>query len=82
MQTAASRWSRAPGIPAFAVSGTLQTATGAPLTGDAVVTLEPADNGQGLKPIESEFNRGAFSFAAVPAGTWRLRAEQSGWRRR
>ena len=66
------------GIPAVAVSGTLQTATGAPLTGDAVVTLEPAENSQGLKPIESEFSRGAFSFAAVPVGTWRLRSEQSG----
>ncbi len=66
------------GIPAFALSGTLQTATGAPFTGDALVTLEPADNAQGLKPIESEFNRGAFSFAAVPAGKWRLRTEQSG----
>ena len=68
------------GIPAVALSGTLQTATGAPSHGHAVVTLEPADNAQGLKPIESEFNRGAFSFAAVPAGAWRLRVEQSDWR--
>ncbi|MGC1461431.1 MAG: carboxypeptidase-like regulatory domain-containing protein [Terracidiphilus sp.] len=66
------------GIPAFAVSGTLQTAAGAPFTGDADVTLEPAENAQGLKPVESEFNRGAFSFAAVPAGTWKLRVDQSG----
>jgi hypothetical protein len=66
------------GIPAFAVSGTLQTAAGAPFTGDADVTLESADNAQGLKPVESEFNRGAFSFAAVPAGTWKLRVDQSG----
>ena len=66
------------GIPAFALSGTLQTAAGAPFSGDAVVTLEPVDNAQGLKSVESEFNRGAFSFAAVPAGTWKLRVEQSG----
>lgn len=66
------------GIPAFAVSGTLQTANGAPYTGESVVTLEPADNSRGLKPMVAEFNHGAFSFAAVPAGTWKLRAEQSG----
>jgi 5-hydroxyisourate hydrolase-like protein (transthyretin family) len=66
------------GIPAFALSGTLQTATGAPFTGEAVVTLEPADASQGLKPMVSEFNRGSFSFAAVPAGKWSLAAEQSG----
>jgi 5-hydroxyisourate hydrolase-like protein (transthyretin family) len=66
------------GIPAFALSGTLQTATGAPFTDEAVVTLEPADNAQGLKPMVSEFNHGSFSFAAVPAGKWKLLAEQSG----
>ncbi len=66
------------GIPAVALSGTLQTATGAPLTGDAEVTMEPADSAQGLKPIESEFSRGAFSFAVVPSGTWRLQVERSG----
>ncbi|HUV71005.1 MAG TPA: carboxypeptidase regulatory-like domain-containing protein [Terracidiphilus sp.] len=68
------------GIPAFAVSGALQTATGARLTGQAVVTLEPADNSQGLKPMVSAFNQGSFSFAAVPAGAWKLRVEQAGLR--
>jgi 5-hydroxyisourate hydrolase-like protein (transthyretin family) len=66
------------GTPAVAVSGTLQTATSAPLTGEAVVTLEPVDGAQGFKPKVSEFNHGAFSFAAVPAGAWKLRVEQSG----
>lgn len=66
------------GIPAVALSGTLETATGGPLTSTAVVTLEPADNAEGLKPVESEFNRGAFSFTAVPAGAWRLRVERFG----
>jgi hypothetical protein len=66
------------GIPAVAVSGTLQTASGAPFSGDAVVSLEPADNAQGLKPIESDFSHGAFSFTVVPAGTWKLRVEESG----
>jgi hypothetical protein len=66
------------GIPAFPVSGTLQTETGASFTGDAVVTLEPVDNGQGLKPMASEFNHGAFSLAAVPAGRWKVEVEQSG----
>ena len=68
------------GIPAYAVSGALETATGARLTGQAVVTLEPADNAQGLKPMVSAFNHGSFSFAAVPAGAWRLRVEQGGLR--
>ena len=66
------------GIPAVALSGTLETAAGAPLSGDAVVTLEPADNAQGLKAIEAEFSRGAFSFAAVPAGKWKVRVGRSG----
>jgi hypothetical protein len=66
------------GTPAVAVSGTLQTAADAPLANDAVVTLEPADSTLGLKPMESTFNRGAFSFAAVPAGAWKLRAEVDG----
>jgi hypothetical protein len=66
------------GVPAVAVSGTLQTATGAPLAGEAVVTLDPADSAQGLKPMVSTFSRGAFSFAAVPAGAWKLRTEVGG----
>jgi hypothetical protein len=66
------------GIPAFPLSGTLQSATGAPFTGEAVVTLEPVEGALGLKPMVSEFNRGSFSFAAVPAGKWKLVAEQSG----
>jgi hypothetical protein len=66
------------GIPAVAVSGTLQTATGGPLSGEAVVILEPADSAHGLKPMVSDFNRGSFSFAAVPAGKWKLQAEIGG----
>jgi len=66
------------GIPTAAVSGTLQTANGAPFEGQALVTLEPADNAQGLKPIDSWFNQGAFSFAAVAAGKWKLRVGQGG----
>jgi hypothetical protein len=66
------------GIPAFPLSGTLQTASGTPFTGEAVVTLEPADAATGLKPLVSEFNHGAFNFSAVPAGKWSLAAEQSG----
>jgi hypothetical protein len=66
------------GIPAVAVSGTLQTATGGSLSGEAVAFLEPADSSQRLKPMVSDFNRGSFSFAAVPAGKWKLRAEIGG----
>ena len=66
------------GIPAVAVSGTVQSATGGLLSGEAVVTLEPSDSSQGLKPMVSDFNRGSFSFGAVPAGKWKLRAEIGG----
>lgn len=66
------------GVPTVAVSGTLQNANGAPFSGEATVSLEPADGAQGLKPMEAGFKRGAFSFAAVPAGSWRLRAESGG----
>ena len=66
------------GIPAFPLSGTMQTGSGEPITGEAVVTLEPTDGAQGLKPLVSEFNHGAFNFAAVPAGRWSLAAEQFG----
>jgi hypothetical protein len=66
------------GIPAYAVTGTLESATGEPFAGDAVVTLEPADNAQGLKPRAAEVSRGAFSVAAAAAGKWTVRVEQSG----
>jgi hypothetical protein len=66
------------GLPAFAASGTLETANGKPVTSYALVTLEPADAVQGLKPLESSFNNGAFSFPAVPVGAWKLHAEVDG----
>jgi len=68
------------GTPAIPISGTLQTANGAPLAGEAVVTLEPADSTQGFKAMESGFEKGAFSFAAVPAGEWRVRVGAGGLR--
>lgn len=66
------------GIPAFAVSGTLQSAAGAPITSPMAVTLEPADSAQGLKPQVAEFDHGTFSLDAVPAGKWKVQVEQSG----
>ena len=66
------------GTPAAAVSGTLQTTSGAPPAAVALVTLEPADSAQGLRPMETTAIRGQFSFAAVPAGAWKLRVESSG----
>ncbi len=66
------------GLPAFPVAGTLETAEGKPVTPYALVTLEPADAAQGLKPLESSFNNGAFSFPAVPVGAYMLRAEVDG----
>ena len=66
------------GLPAFPVAGTLETADGKPVTSFAIVTLEPADAAQGLKPLESSFNKGAFNFPAVPVGAWKLRAQVDG----
>ena len=66
------------GIPAFGLSGTLQNASRAPYSGPAVVSLEPADSAQGLKPMVSDFNKGSFSFNAVPTGKWQLDVQQSG----
>jgi uncharacterized protein (DUF2141 family)/5-hydroxyisourate hydrolase-like protein (transthyretin family) len=66
------------GLPAFPVAGTLETADGKPVTSFAMVTLEPADAAQGLKPLESSFNKGAFSFPAVPVGAWKLSAQVDG----
>ena len=66
------------GIPAFPLSGTLQNAVGAPYSGPAVVSIEPAGATQGLKPMVSGFDKGSFSFDAVPAGKWKLDVQQSG----
>jgi hypothetical protein len=66
------------GIPAVPLAGTLQNANGSPLEGQAVVTLEPVGSAMGLKPMESGFNRGAFSFTAVAAGAWKLEVEVNG----
>jgi hypothetical protein len=66
------------GVPAFAVNGTLESAMGEPFTGNAAVTLEPADDAQGLKAQVAEFNRGSFSLAALPAGKWVVRVTQLG----
>jgi 5-hydroxyisourate hydrolase-like protein (transthyretin family) len=66
------------GLPATSMSGTLETADGGRFDGSALVTLEPADAGQGLRPLEASFQRGAFHFPAVASGTWKLRAEVNG----
>jgi len=66
------------GVPASAVTGILRSASGAALTGEAIVILEPLDGAQGQRTMQASCNRGAFSFPAVTAGTWELRAENSG----
>ncbi len=66
------------GLPAFPVAGTLQSADGKPVRSYALVTLEPADAAQGLKPLESSFNNGSFSFPAVPVGAFKLHAQVDG----
>lgn len=76
--TASQQLEPGAGIPAYAVNGMLESATGEPFTGNAVVTLEPADHAQGLKPQAAEFDHGAFSLSALAAGKWTVRVEQSG----
>ncbi len=66
------------GAPAFTVNGALVTADGKPVTTGAVVTLEPADPGQGFKPPESNYVNGAFQFVFVPVGTYMLHTEVDG----
>jgi 5-hydroxyisourate hydrolase-like protein (transthyretin family) len=62
------------GLPAYPVAGTLESADGKPVRSYALVTLEPSDPAQGLKPLESSFNNGSFSFPAVPVGAFKLSA--------
>jgi len=55
------------GTPAVVVAGNVESAPGA-----ALVTLEPLDAAQGLRPLQSDVKHGAFSFPVVPAGAWIL----------
>jgi len=66
------------GVPAVPVTGSLRSGSGVALTGEAIVILEPLDGAQGQRTMQASCNRGAFSFPAVTAGTWELRAENSG----
>jgi uncharacterized protein (DUF2141 family) len=55
------------GTPAVVVAGNVESAPGA-----ALVTLEPLDAAQGLRPLQSDVKHGAFRFPVVPAGVWIL----------
>ena len=66
------------GVPAVPVTGSLRSGSGVALTGEAIVILEPLDGAQGQRTMQASCNRGSFSFPAVTAGTWELRAENSG----
>lgn len=65
------------GTPTFTVSGTLRTAAGEPLTDDCSLTLEATESSQHPSDIQAVCMRGAFTFASVPAGEWRLLGESA-----
>jgi hypothetical protein len=63
------------GVPAFSVSGTLRTASGAALPGEITLTLDPLDSVRRLAPLQGTVLKAAFSFPLVPPGSWELQAE-------
>jgi hypothetical protein len=63
------------GAPAFTVNGSLQPLPGGTLSGNTVLTLDPAVPGDAGAPVSAAFAMPrSFGFNAVPAGTWRLHA--------
>ncbi len=65
-------------IPTVAVTGTLQTVSGAALPGETTVILDPLDPTHRENPIQATCNQGAFKFESVPPGSWQLSAFNSG----
>jgi hypothetical protein len=67
------------GTPFVALTGTLQTPSGAPLAGEAILTLKPADGAVLPRPMQTAISRGgSFSFESVPSGAWELLVTGSG----
>ncbi len=60
------------GAPAFAVNGTLQPAPGTALSGAYLLTLESSGGDASPQPRSTFANQRAFTFNAVPAGTWKM----------
>jgi Carboxypeptidase regulatory-like domain len=69
------------GAPTVEVKGLVEDGRGVPVP-DALVFLDPAPGTTQLPVTQVSVNRGAFSFAAVPPGVWRvqvqLRAQMTG----
>ncbi len=65
-------------IPTVAVTGTLQTVSGAALPGETTVILDSLDPAHRENPIQANCNQGAFKFDSVPPGSWQLSAFNSG----
>ncbi len=65
-------------IPTVALTGTLQTVSGAALPGETTVILDSLDPAHRENPIQTICNQGAFKFDGVPPGSWQLSAFSSG----
>ena len=61
------------GTSAVTVTGTLVSAAGAPLGGEARAILTPADGKAGRSEMNARVEQGSFGFTAVTSGSWTLR---------
>jgi hypothetical protein len=66
------------GTPTVAVAGALRVAPGFVLPEDVSVRLNSLDGAHAQSLLQANCIRGAFSFAAVPPGTWELAADAPG----
>ena len=66
------------GTPTVEVSGTLKSASGAPLPGEINVVLQSAIDEHRRDPVVTNAPRGSFHFASVPPGKWTVTAQATG----
>ncbi|MGA9673011.1 MAG: hypothetical protein WBQ94_27675, partial [Terracidiphilus sp.] len=64
------------GTPAVTVSGTLRSISGSPLPEQLLLQLTSLDGAP--QPMSAPCVRGAFSFPAIPQGTWQLAVQSPG----
>ena len=55
------------------IAGTLVNAAGSPLSGEALLTLAPADSTAGRSTLDSKSVGGSFNFYRITPGKWSLR---------
>jgi len=60
------------GVPASAITGTLQMASGLTPPEEANLTLNRVDSGPGQTVVVTAANKGRFKFESVPPGSWSL----------